>query len=51
MTKEEIFQELLDDWMRLEEDKIDRSYSGATWQYQKISDRYKKWLKKYKEAK
>lgn len=49
MTKDDVFQELLDDWMQLKEDKIDHSYSGAPWQYQKISEQYKEWEKKYKE--
>lgn len=50
MTKEDIFQELLDEWQTLNEDKVDRSYSGAAWEYQKITNKYKEWEKRYKEA-
>lgn len=50
MTKEEVFQELLDEW-GADKESLVRQTSNSAWDYQKVTDQYNKWLKKYKEAK
>lgn len=50
MTKEDVFQELLDEWG---DDKaaLVKKTSNSAQDYQKIRHQYDQWLKKYKEAK
>lgn len=50
MTKEDVFQELLDEWGANKESVV-RTTTNSAWDYQKISDQYDKWLKRYKDAK